>query len=168
MASGLFSNMITAFIKAIHHKHDEPKIQLAETPQAKAPAETETSRREAESDISAQPRSGADSGCDPSEPKCADGSPADAAASSDIPNCDVAAPSSPPVESGNNQPAPIASGAEPAASFPLAMPSSAESGAKTPVAKRNHTKAPAKKAKPKKTPAKQPPNNEPAELSTPE
>lgn len=146
---------------AIHPKNDKPEAQPMERPQATASAEIKTTRRQADPDVSFQHQSGADSGCDSRDLKCAGESPA-----TDIPSHNSAAPTDLPVESSNNQPAPIMLNAEPAF-VPTAMTSSVESVEKTPVAKRNHAKAPAKKAKRKKNSAEQLPTNELTEPTPP-
>ena len=91
-----------AIYQVVHSDKANPDSHPSESSQTKAPAET--SRTEAQPDVQAGSRPGADAKCDPGNSTCRDGLPVGAAAPQGIPDRDVAAPSSSPPEHKDDQP----------------------------------------------------------------
>jgi hypothetical protein len=152
--------------QAIHSaragKSDAP---LAEKPQANAPAEPEPVK-EATPEPSPPPRTGSNSDCDPTDPKCAGvgGAPSEALVPMDRPSETAAEPSAPaPAPSSAGETTSATSGATAPAPIAPAATTPAETDAKPAVAK-TAAKPPVKKPKPKPKPVARPTPSEPVDM----
>jgi hypothetical protein len=107
-----------AIYRVVYSDKANPDIHPSEASQTKAPGET--SRTEAQPDVPAGSQPGAEAKCDPGDSTCRGGLPVDAAAPQNIPDRDVAAPSSSSPEQ-DDQPS-HALNADPSGTVPSGIP----------------------------------------------